>query len=77
MLLFFDFAVSTILNYSFAQEGKNDLQTEADRAVQKCIVSSLHKQFPSLTIIGEEVSVKIVHMDGQHQTVSEVCLEIS
>ena len=54
----------TFFYYSFAQEGKNDLQTEADRAVQKCIVSSLHKQFPSLTIIGEEVSVKITHMDG-------------
>lgn len=33
----------------------NDLQTEADRAVQRCIVSSLNKQFPELTIIGEEV----------------------
>ena len=58
----------TLLYYSFAQEGKNDLQTEADRAVQKCIVSSLHKQFPSLTIIGEEVSIQIMHMDRQHQT---------
>lgn len=36
------------------KENKNDLQTEADRAVQKCIVSSLQKQFPAVTIIGEE-----------------------
>lgn len=36
------------------KEGINDLQTEADRSVQRCIVTSLSKQFPKLTIIGEE-----------------------
>ncbi|KAL3238696.1 hypothetical protein MRX96_048070 [Rhipicephalus microplus] len=36
------------------KEGINDLQTEADRSVQRCIVTSLSRQFPKLTIIGEE-----------------------
>lgn len=35
-------------------QGKNDLQTEADRAVQRCIIASLSKQYPGVTIIGEE-----------------------
>ncbi|ESN90632.1 hypothetical protein HELRODRAFT_70686 [Helobdella robusta] len=34
--------------------GINDLQTEADRRVQKCILASLHHKFPDLTVIGEE-----------------------
>ncbi|XP_060577720.1 3'(2'),5'-bisphosphate nucleotidase 1-like [Ruditapes philippinarum] len=34
--------------------GKNDLQTEADRSAQRCIVASLHKQFPKIAIYGEE-----------------------
>lgn len=33
---------------------ENDLQTEADRSAQRCIVASLSKQFPDVTIIGEE-----------------------
>ncbi|CAB3366972.1 Hypothetical predicted protein [Cloeon dipterum] len=36
------------------EKGKNDLQTEADRSAQQCIVSSLSLQFPSIKIIGEE-----------------------
>lgn len=36
------------------EKGKNDLQTEADRAAQNCILASLSKQFPGVTIIGEE-----------------------
>ncbi|KAM3184276.1 hypothetical protein ACTXT7_008686 [Hymenolepis weldensis] len=35
-------------------KGINDLQTQADRSVQHCIVSSLSKQFPEICIIGEE-----------------------
>ncbi|KAK7504776.1 hypothetical protein BaRGS_00003804 [Batillaria attramentaria] len=35
-------------------KGKNDFQTEADRAAQRCIVASLHKQFPKVPIHGEE-----------------------
>lgn len=31
-----------------------DLQTEADRKVQMCIATSLARQFPGVTIIGEE-----------------------
>jgi len=30
------------------------LQTEADRSAQRCIVTSLSRQFPTVTIIGEE-----------------------
>lgn len=33
-------------------KGINDLQTQADRSVQHCIVSSLSKQFPEICIIG-------------------------
>ncbi|CAL1534611.1 unnamed protein product [Lymnaea stagnalis] len=36
------------------EKGKNDLQTEADRAAQRCIVATLHKQFPKVAIFGEE-----------------------
>ncbi|XP_014673858.1 PREDICTED: 3'(2'),5'-bisphosphate nucleotidase 1-like [Priapulus caudatus] len=36
------------------KEGKHDLQTEADRSAQRCIVASLSKQFPKVAIIGEE-----------------------
>jgi len=35
-------------------KGINDLQTEADRSVQACIVTSLSSKFPGITIIGEE-----------------------
>eukprot|EP00095_Tigriopus_kingsejongensis_P004749 snap_masked-scaffold510_size151595-processed-gene-0.10 protein:Tk04749 transcript:snap_masked-scaffold510_size151595-processed-gene-0.10-mRNA-1 annotation:"nucleotidase 4f8" len=34
--------------------GINDLQTQADRSAQDCIVASLRANFPGLTIIGEE-----------------------
>ncbi len=34
--------------------GIDDLQTKADRSIQACIVKSLRKNFPGLTVIGEE-----------------------
>ncbi|XP_064602845.1 LOW QUALITY PROTEIN: 3'(2'),5'-bisphosphate nucleotidase 1-like [Liolophura sinensis] len=34
------------------EKGKNDLQTEADRAAQRCIMASLQKHFPKVVIIG-------------------------
>ena len=34
-------------------KGINDLQTQADRSVQYCIVSSLSKKFPGICIIGK------------------------
>ncbi|CAC5396225.1 cysQ [Mytilus coruscus] len=37
-----------------SHKGKNDLQTEADRSAQRCIIASLHKQFPKVSIFGEE-----------------------
>jgi len=36
------------------EKGPKDLQTEADRAAQRCIIASLHKQFPKVAIFGEE-----------------------
>ncbi|CAK1583705.1 unnamed protein product [Parnassius mnemosyne] len=36
------------------EKGKDDLQTEADRSAQRCIIASLSAQFPKLNIIGEE-----------------------
>lgn len=36
------------------KESARDLQTEADRAAQRCIISSLKNSFPKITIIGEE-----------------------
>ncbi|XP_015610117.1 3'(2'),5'-bisphosphate nucleotidase 1 [Cephus cinctus] len=41
-------------NLNIVEKGKNDLQTEADRSAQRCIVASLNCQFPTVTIIGEE-----------------------
>lgn len=34
------------------------MQTEADRAAQRCIIASLSKQFPDIAIIGEEGSLE-------------------
>ena len=36
-------------------QGANDVQTEADRRVQHCILASLNKQFPDVAVIAEEV----------------------
>ncbi|KAL1110277.1 hypothetical protein AAG570_008354 [Ranatra chinensis] len=36
------------------EKGENDLQTEADRSAQHCIIASLAQKFPNITIIGEE-----------------------
>lgn len=36
------------------EKGKDDLQTEADRSAQRCIMASLERLFPNVTIIGEE-----------------------
>ncbi|XP_064622077.1 3'(2'),5'-bisphosphate nucleotidase 1-like isoform X2 [Lineus longissimus] len=41
---------------AIVEKGLNDLQTEADRSAQRCIVASLHKQFPKIAIFGEEDS---------------------
>lgn len=43
---------------NIVDKGVNDLQTEADRCVQRCIVTSLSRQFPNVTIIGEEESIE-------------------
>lgn len=43
---------------NIVEKGKNDLQTEADRSAQMCIIESLTRQFPNVTIIGEEGTSK-------------------
>lgn len=51
MYLFF--LQASVINWF---QGINDVQTEADRRVQHCIVASLNKLFPNVTVIAEEVS---------------------
>ncbi|XP_018333678.1 3'(2'),5'-bisphosphate nucleotidase 1 [Agrilus planipennis] len=46
--------ILTAGDLGIVEKGKNDLQTEADRAAQRCIVASLSRQYPNLNIIGEE-----------------------
>lgn len=43
----------------YIAQGKDDLQTEADRSVQQCIIASLSSQFPNVKIIGEEDNIDI------------------
>lgn len=43
-------------------QGKDDLQTEADRSAQRCIVASLSNQFPNVRIIGEEGASDMVNV---------------
>ncbi|CAD5118703.1 DgyrCDS7385 [Dimorphilus gyrociliatus] len=40
--------------WGIVNKGKNDLQTEADRSAQRCIMASLKKRYPKVTMIGEE-----------------------
>ncbi|XP_015921481.1 3'(2'),5'-bisphosphate nucleotidase 1 isoform X2 [Parasteatoda tepidariorum] len=51
-------------NLGIVDKGINDIQTEADRSAQRCIVNSLSKHFPKVTIIGEETLEKIENEDG-------------
>ena len=48
--------MSILFVFCIFKGGKNDLQTEADRSAQRCIVASLHRQFPKIAIYGEEVN---------------------
>lgn len=43
-------------NLGIVEKAKDDLQTEADRSAQRCIIATLSKQFPKVNIIGEEGS---------------------
>lgn len=47
------------------KESAQDLQTEADRAAQRSIITSLQKCFPKSTIIGEEGEDEVKDMSGQ------------
>lgn len=41
--------------FSFFPQGENDLQTEADRSAQRCIVASFKNLYPKIKIVAEEV----------------------
>lgn len=45
---------------NMVHKGYNDVQTEADRSAQRCIMENLQRKFPTITIIGEE---EISHRD--------------
>ncbi|XP_045116585.1 3'(2'),5'-bisphosphate nucleotidase 1-like isoform X1 [Portunus trituberculatus] len=47
------------------KESAQDLQTEADRAAQRSIITSLQKCFPKSTIIGEEGEDEVNDLSGQ------------
>ncbi|XP_042224345.1 3'(2'),5'-bisphosphate nucleotidase 1-like isoform X1 [Homarus americanus] len=47
------------------KENARDLQTEADRAAQRCIISSLSQCFPKITIIGEEGDEESKQISGK------------
>lgn len=49
--------VLTSGDLGIVDKGIKDLQTEADRSAQRCIVASLARQFPNVKIIGEEGSL--------------------
>ncbi|XP_022913032.1 3'(2'),5'-bisphosphate nucleotidase 1 isoform X2 [Onthophagus taurus] len=61
------------------EKGKNDLQTEADRSAQRCIIASLSQQFPDIAIIGEEgtqnpeVPSDWIVTDSDHSILSMQC----
>lgn len=46
-------------------QGKDDLQTEADRSAQRCIVASLLNQFPNVKIIGEEGATDLSNIPSE------------
>lgn len=46
-------------------QGKDDLQTEADRSAQRCIVASLSNQFPNVKIIGEEGAIDVTNVPSE------------
>ncbi|XP_052827395.1 3'(2'),5'-bisphosphate nucleotidase 1 isoform X2 [Octopus bimaculoides] len=45
-------------------KGIDDLQTEADRSAQRCIIGSLQHHFPKVTFVGEEIIVWVDPLDG-------------
>ena len=66
------------------EKGINDLQTEADRSAEKCIVASLKAQFPGIVTVGEEsgksteieVDPDWIEMD-QSAEVLEACKDLN
>lgn len=60
------------------KESARDLQTEADRAAQRCIISSLNKCFPKITIIGEEGDEGARDLSGQvYDPSAEMTVEVT
>ncbi|XP_019881570.1 3'(2'),5'-bisphosphate nucleotidase 1 isoform X2 [Aethina tumida] len=60
-------------------KGVDDLQTAADRSAQCCIISNLYKQFPKITIIGEEgpnhckIDDHYVGIEGDAEILAKEC----
>lgn len=48
------FSIPNFIALFFSTQAKDDLQTQADRSAQQCIIASLAKQFPNVKVIGEE-----------------------
>ena len=56
----------------------NDPQTEADRRAQQCIIGNLSKNFPKITVIGEEdqaqqANVDMVAFEADHEVLKLNC----
>jgi hypothetical protein len=61
------------LNGIIDKGGIKNYQTEADRAVERLIISSLKSEFPNLTVIGEEGE----EFDHAKETpITRQCLEV-
>lgn len=56
-------------------KAKNDLQTEADRSAQTCIIASLSREFPNVNIVGEEGGSDLRNVRDDW-IVNEYCSEI-
>lgn len=63
-------------------QGKDDLQTEADRSAERCIVASLSKLFPNVRVIGEEGTIDLKNVptdwivsDADQEFLNKTCPE--
>jgi len=55
--------------------GVDDLQTQADRSAQDCILASLYKQYPKLCVVGEEGELDMNNVD-KNMIVEDVDKEV-
>jgi len=55
--------------------GADDLQTQADRSAQDCILASLYTQYPELSVVGEEGELDMSSVD-KNMIVEDVAKEV-